>query len=620
MAQDEHLLTWREWAHFTVRWVLLALLALAVYLTRRALPDVDPAAGLIPALAVGAVANVVLALVLLVPALVAAASPVIVVGDLATAALFASVSQGDPLLVVIIGAALMLSGTVSLTPLWNGIHVAGLLVSLVVGLILALGTSEAMAAISATLTVPFLVLVGLGITAVAGAVVSNKLIGAQRRRILELARRETGELEAMRERTRALYELSSTISSSLSVDNVLDAALDAGRLGVKDSARDEVISVVLLFRPPNNSLHVAASHRLARSDEATVVPGVEGVIGETLAEGAPVSAENPRKDPEIKAFTSFQYCRSILCVPMRANYENYGVLLFGSAETNAFNAEDADLLTAVGHQATMALQNAVLYSRVLAEKERLVDLQEAERKQLARDLHDGPTQSVAAIAMRMGYIYKLLEKNPADVPDELKKVEEIARKTVKEIRHMLFTLRPLVLESHGLTAALDQLAEKMQETFGQRVTIRVGKDVEKLLNTQQQGTVFYIVEEAVNNARKHAQAELIKVTIARQGDSMICQIADTGVGFNLNAVDANYNQRGSLGMVNMRERAMLLDANIHIDSAEGKGTTITIMIPLAKPQGDARPPQNGSANGSGNAGGNGRQGHPAANRILQRSR
>ncbi len=614
MQAKETLLVWREWAHFGARWVLLAVLAAGITLTRAQINAADPSAGLLPALALGAVANIVLALVLLIPQVRVLISPVILIGDLVIAAALVMATEGEPMLVLCIVAALILAGTLSFSPLWGGLHVVGLLAAAFVGLVLTFGSTEALSLLSTQLTAPLILLLGLGIIAVIGEFVSDKLVGAQQRRIVELAKRETSELEAMRERTRALYELSSTMSSSLSVSKVLDAALDAGRLGMKDDTHDEAVSMVLLFRGGNNALHVAASRRLTRADESAVISGIAGIVGEALNDGSPVFGQSAAKDPELKAFTALQLSRSLLCVPMRAGFENYGVLVYGSTEPNAFNAEDVDLLTAIGHQATLAMQTAVLYSRVLADRNRLVDLQEAERKQLARDLHDGPTQSVAAIAMRMGYIYKLLEKQPDEVLPELKKVEEIARRTVKEIRHMLFTLRPLVLESQGLTAALDQLAEKMQETYGQRVAIRVGKDVEKILNTQQQGTLFYIVEEAVNNARKHAQAELIKVMIARQGETMICQIADTGVGFNLNSVDAGYERRGSLGMVNMRERAELLDASIHIDSAEGKGTTITLVMPLNQPN-----PAADSSNGNG-SNGSGKQSRPAANRILQRLR
>ena len=180
----------------------------------------------------------------------------------------------------------------------------------------------------------------------------------------------------------------------------------------------------------------------------------------------------------------------------------------------------------------------------------------------------------------MSYIYRLLERKPDDVPEELKKVEELARKTTKEIRHMLFTLRPLVLESQGLKAALDQLADKVMETHGQAVAVNVNSSVEAILDSHQQGVIFYIIEEAVGNARKHAEAQLISVNVSVRQEAVVVEISDNGVGFDTGAVDANYDQRGSLGMVNMRERTELLDGVLHIESAEGKGTRITVMVPV----------------------------------------
>jgi len=287
-------------------------------------------------------------------------------------------------------------------------------------------------------------------------------------------------------------------------------------------------------------------------------------------------------EPGVDPARFFRWTPTTEMLANRLDLLNVGrILLVPARITRRKNLELAlRVLAAIGYQTTIALQNAVLYRSLQEEKERIVAVEEEARKQLARDLHDGPTQSVAAIAMRMSYISKLLQKRPDEVPDELAKVEELARKTVREIRMMLFTLRPLVLESQGVGAALQQLATTMQETHGQAVSIRIAKDVESALDKQQQGVIFYIVEEAVNNARKHARAELISVSLGIQQDMLVCRIADNGVGFNLNAVNSNYEQRSSLGMVNMRERAAMLDGQLRIESAEGRGTTITIAFPL----------------------------------------
>ena len=170
---------------------------------------------------------------------------------------------------------------------------------------------------------------------------------------------------------------------------------------------------------------------------------------------------------------------------------------------------------------------------------------------------------------------------PKSAAEELYKVEELARRTTKEIRHMLFTLRPLVLESQGLVAALQAMAEKMRDTYNQKMSVEVDQSLLAEVEIGKQTVIFYIVEEAVNNARKHAQASNVWVRFKRQGsDLALLDIIDDGVGFDLAMVGMNYETRGSLGMVNLRERTDLINGLMRLDSAAGKGTTIQVIIPL----------------------------------------
>ena len=271
-----------------------------------------------------------------------------------------------------------------------------------------------------------------------------------------------------------------------------------------------------------------------------------------------------------------------LCIPLAAGLEAYGAFLFGHPEKDYFNQDRRELLDAVGHQAMVALQNAQLYRDLEQEKERITEIQEEARKKLARDLHDGPTQSIAAIAMRINFARRLMERDDKAASDELYKVENLARRTTKEIRHMLFTLRPLILESQGLVAALNQLAEKMRETHAQNVIIESQPGSIEQLEIGKQGVVFYIVEEAVNNARKHAEARHVWVRLKSKDELFFLEIQDDGVGFNVGAVDAHYEQRGSLGMVNMRERTELINGMLRIESTEGVGTRILVAVPLTE--------------------------------------
>jgi signal transduction histidine kinase len=125
------------------------------------------------------------------------------------------------------------------------------------------------------------------------------------------------------------------------------------------------------------------------------------------------------------------------------------------------------------------------------------------------------------------------------------------------------------------------MAEKMKETFDQNVTIQADSKVVNELEAQKQAVVFYIAEEAVNNARKHAQARHIWVRLKalREGLGLL-EVEDDGIGFDVNSVGANYDTRGSLGMINLRERTELVNGVLRIDSTPGRGTRVQVVIPL----------------------------------------
>ena len=109
-----------------------------------------------------------------------------------------------------------------------------------------------------------------------------------------------------------------------------------------------------------------------------------------------------------------------------------------------------------------------------------------------------------------------------------------------------------------------------------------GGDTGDLLNPQAQGVLFHIIEEAIGNARKHAQASSVDVRLWNEDGLVVTRIQDDGVGFDVDDVMTGYSSRGSLGMLNMRERAETIDGSIQVNSSPGKGTAITVVVPLDK--------------------------------------
>jgi len=389
------------------------------------------------------------------------------------------------------------------------------------------------------------------------------------------------------EQLKEVYKLLTNLTSTLSYQRVLDIALDLSMkaLTSTENTSDGLVSAVLLFsrESPDPLLYIAASRRLTRSDLRDTFPAHQGILKNTIDEGAALITRRISEDPELGRMYALQVCNSGYCFPLRHGLDTYGVLLHCHPDSTFFTVERRELLDIISNQAMIAIQNARLYLDLEQEKERMMEIQEEARKKLARDLHDGPTQSVAAIAMRVNFARRLIERDSNAASEELYKIEDLARKTTKEIRHMLFTLRPLVLESQGLCAALESMAEKMSETFKQNVVLDVDEKVENDLEMGKQGVVFAIVEEALNNARKYANAEHIWVGLHNiHEDIAALEIQDDGVGYDVDAIEATYENRGSLGLLNMRERTELVNGVITIKSTVGKGTHIQVIIPLTE--------------------------------------
>jgi signal transduction histidine kinase len=311
------------------------------------------------------------------------------------------------------------------------------------------------------------------------------------------------------------------------------------------------------------------------------LPGTSGLIGRSIDAASPRLSNNISKDPELGRLVGLRDCNSAYVVPLREVLDTYGVLLFCHPDKEYFTPGRREVLDIVGNQLMIALQNARLYHDLEIEKERVTKIYEEARNKLARELHDGPTQSVAALAMRTNFTRRLMERDVDAAAEELFKIEDLARRTTKEIRHMLFTLRPLVLESQGLAVALDSLAHNMKDTFDQDVIVDADESIVPKIEMNKQAVIFAIAEEAVNNARKHAEAAHIWVQLKEiEPDIIFLEIKDDGVGFNVQEMEVSYNNRGSLGMVNMRERTMLVNGAVSIESTEGEGTRIQIVIPL----------------------------------------
>ncbi len=381
-------------------------------------------------------------------------------------------------------------------------------------------------------------------------------------------------------KNQAIQDMATRLRATLSLEEVFDSALNVCTVGLQEAGIPEknIMGAILLYE--GDELEIVARRGMGRASY-TQIDDKSGLIGRSLAQAEPVVTSDVEKDPVLSNIPSFRRSRTMLAVPLRVRFQIFGVMLIGSEVKFKVDDESMELFLAVADQMVIALQNAQLQQDLEAEKQKLIDAETEARRQLARDLHDGPTQTVSAIAMRLNFVRNLIHHDPEEALKEIEKVEEIAKNTTKDIRGMLFTLRPLVLETQGLGAALETIMERLTEETG--IAMRLtGGETGDLLNQKAQGVLFYIIEEALGNARKHSKASTVDVRMWNEDGLVVTRIQDNGVGFEVEDVMGNYSSRGSLGMVNMRERAETIDGSVQVNSTPGKGTAITIVVPLDK--------------------------------------
>lgn len=213
---------------------------------------------------------------------------------------------------------------------------------------------------------------------------------------------------------------------------------------------------------------------------------------------------------------------------------------------------------------------------------RIMEAQEEERHRLARDIHDGPAQSVANIILKAELCEKLIEIDKARSIKEISGLKEIARGSLREIRKTIYDLRPMSLEDLGLIPTLERYVDIFQEdstTLVKLKTIGSFNGIDSIIHV----TVFRIVQEALSNIRKHSKADSASIIIESTQTNLNLLIVDDGVGFNPKTSRDNNNPlEGGFGLINIKERVDMLNGTINIISSVDKGTKIMISMPLRK--------------------------------------
>jgi PAS domain S-box-containing protein len=280
-------------------------------------------------------------------------------------------------------------------------------------------------------------------------------------------------------------------------------------------------------------------------------------------------------DPDMQSALIAEGIEQVISVPLMVKGSVVGAIQLGSSISRPYTSEELSLLAAVGQQVGVAVENARLYEQV--QKTAILE----ERGRLARELHDSVTQSIYSVTLYAEAASRLLKAGDVvTVADHLRELRNTAQDALREMRLLIFELRPLALDKSGLVGGLRTRLETVEARSGIKTDLHVEGDEQ--LPYAAVVELYQVIQEALNNVLKHAGAKNIRIRLRFLDMATCLEIEDDGTGFIVETA----KQSGGMGLSGMAERVHRLSGDFNIESAPGKGTHLCIEIPR-KFEGDA---------------------------------
>jgi len=284
-----------------------------------------------------------------------------------------------------------------------------------------------------------------------------------------------------------------------------------------------------------------------------------------LEQHKPLAFDNLADNPN---YANFNGLKTYAGIPILARGDVRGVFSLFSNNDGVFGTDEMALLASIADHLGIGIENSILWeqSRENAALE--------ERNRLARNLHDSVSQLLYSLTLMAGSTKKMLERDHEleNVKNSVERFGDTAYQALKEMRLLLYELRPAVLDSEGLISALQHRINTVEERLGLKVELYANGMPELPSNIED--TLYHIALEALNNIVKHSESTTASIKISIENGNIVMEVSDEGVGF-----DTNQAYSGQ-GLRNMRERGQLLGGEVVIDSKPGSGTRVTSQVKI----------------------------------------
>lgn len=212
---------------------------------------------------------------------------------------------------------------------------------------------------------------------------------------------------------------------------------------------------------------------------------------------------------------------------------------------------------------------------------KIIKAQEEERQRVSKEIHDGPAQTMANVVLKAELCDKLIDIDKEKAKKELQLLKEIVRNSLKDIRKIIYDLMPMSLDDLGLIPTIQRLVINFKKENNANVDFIVNDD-NAIKESIIQLTIFRIIQEALNNIKKHADARNVSIKLNIGAEKIYIKIIDDGIGFDVKEKVNSLDDKNGFGLYSIKERVDLLKGKIDIESEKGKGTKINVSIPLCE--------------------------------------
>ena len=393
----------------------------------------------------------------------------------------------------------------------------------------------------------------------------TQLLAAQAAVSIENARLYESSTRWLRQ-LESLNEVGNALASELELEPLL--GIVARRLRELVDAR-----LVLIALPREEALRVAA----AEGEGSYGVVGMElgfggSKAGRVLERGRSERIDSVLDDPEIDQAAARRLgVHSALFVPLVVRGRSIGVVIahdrIGSSPV--FSDDDLRLAETLAARAAVAVDLSERVGRDVVR--RVVAAQEAERKRLARELHDETGQALTSILLGLKPLERAADEQLAEA---VASVRALVVSTLQDVRRLAVELRPAALDDFGLVPAVTRLADTFREQTGMHVELEARLSEERL-PAEVETALYRIVQEALTNVVKHSAATRVSILLTERDHAVAAMVEDDGVGFEIESA----NEEG-LGLVGMRERIGLVGGRLQVESSAGAGTTVVAEVPV----------------------------------------